>query len=187
MKKQDAALTISNPRLLAAVYFSLLAIIATIAIDTILYALGIEQLLPIAKEIFLAVIVAGSFGALFGERIVHSKKPYRNHVFFWAFLMVIVALPVYNVGFIYLMSFEHSPLFIHTSMTQLIYLYLFVLGYSFILVGVWFAIAAGLAAIYLRGYLEYYLLQSTYQRPNEPENPVDKIATIHTNNIKQHK
>ena len=47
------------------------------------------------------------------------------------------------------------------------YLYLFVLAYSFILAGIWLAIAAGLAAMYLRGYLEYYILQSLYQRRKE--------------------
>ena len=164
MKTQDEALTISNPRLLAAVYFSLLAVIATIAIDTVFYALGVEQLLPISKEIFLAVVVAAFFGALFGERIVHSEKPYYRHVFFWAFFMVIAALPVYNIGFIFLMRETHAPLFAHASLTHIMYLYLFVLVYSFILAGVWLAIAAGLAAMYLRGYLEYYILQSLYQR-----------------------
>jgi hypothetical protein len=164
MYTQDDALTISNPRLLAAVYFSLLAVIATILIDTILYSLGIEQLLPISEAIFLAVVVAACFGALFGERIILSPKPYHTHVFFWAFLMVIAAIPVYTAGFVYLMRENHAALFVHASFTQLIYIYLFVLLYSFILAGLWLAIVAGLAAIYLRAYLVYYVLQSLNQR-----------------------
>lgn len=176
MTKHDEALTLSNPRLLAAVYFSLLAIIATLAIDTALYILGVEQFLPISKEIFLAVIVAASFGALFGKRIVHSQQPYRKHVFFWAFLMVIAALPVYNLGFIYLLKETHASLFAEATLTHIIYLYLFVLGYSFILAGVWLAILAGLAALYLRGYLEYYILQSLYQRRNESPHPADESS-----------
>ncbi len=166
MKKQtDEALSISNPRLLVAVYFSLLAIVATIIIDTLLYAIGFEQILPISKAIFLAVIVAACFGALFGKRILYSEKPYRRHVFFWAFLMVIAALPIYNFGFIFLLKENHASLFTHATIGHLVYLYLFVLLYSFILAGVWLAIVAGLAAVYLRGHIVYYILQSQNQRP----------------------
>ena len=164
MNTQDEALTISNPRLLAAVYFSLLAIITTIALDTLIYVLGISQFLPISKAIVLGVIVAACFGALFGERIVHSEKPYCRHVFLWAFLMVISALPVYNLGFLYLLQENHADLFIRASLTHWVHLYLLVLGYSFILVGLWLAIAAGLAAMYLRGYVVYYIMQSLCQR-----------------------
>ena len=164
MKTQDEALEISNPRLLSAIYFSLLAIIATIVLDTTLYALGIEQLLPFAKAILLAVVIAACFGALFGERIVHSAKPYYQHVFFWAFFMVIAALPVYNLGFLYLLKENHANLFAHATLKNLMHLYLLVLAYSFILTGVWLAIVAGLAAIYLRGHLVYYILQSINKR-----------------------
>jgi len=164
-KQRDEALSISNPRLLTAVYFSLLAIIATIIIDTLLYSIGIEQLLPISKAIFLAVMVAACFGALFGKRILYSEKPYFKHTFFWAFLMVIVALPFYNVGFVFLLKENHASLFNHATLSHLIYLYLFVLLYSFILAGVWLAIVAGLAAIYLRARVVYYILQSQEQNP----------------------
>ena len=164
MSTQDEALTISNPRLLSAVYFSLLSIIVTIGLDTLLYALGVKQFMPISKAIFLSVVVAAIFGALFGKRIIHSEKPYRGHVFLWAFLMVILSLPVYNVGFLYLIREHHTELFSTASIGHLLYLYLFVLGYSFILAGVWVAIAAGLAAIYLRSHVVYYILQSQYKR-----------------------
>ena len=170
MKKQkDEALSISNPRLLTAVYFSLLAIVVTIIIDTLLYSIGIEQLLPISKAIFLSVIVAACFGALFGKRIIYSEKPFHQRVFFWAFLMVIVALPIYNLGFIFLLKENHAALFAHATFSHLLYLYLFVLLYSFILAGVWLAIIAGLAAVYLRGHVVYYILQSQYKRRKGPD------------------
>jgi hypothetical protein len=182
MKTQDEALTISNPRLLSAVYFSLLAVIATIFIDTVLYLLGVEQLLPIAQEIFLAVVVAAVFGALFGERIVHSEAPYAKHVFFWAFLMVITAIPIYTAGFFYLMKENHSTLFMNASFTQLIYIYLFVLLYSFILAGLWLAIVAGFAALYLRAYLVYYIVQSLHQRKKGPR---DLTSATNAENTEQ--
>lgn len=183
MKTKDKALEISNPRLLAAVYFSLLAIIATIAIDTALYALGIGQLLPISNELFLAVIIAACFGALFGKRIVLSEKPFHQHVFFWAFLMVITALPFYTLGFLYLMREHHSEVLAHSSLSNVMYLYLFVLVYSFILVGVWLAIVAGFAAIYLREYLVYYILESLYQPRKKP---VENMATTTKEKMKHH-
>ena len=165
MKKKDQALEISNPRLLTAVYYGLLAIIATIALDTFLFALGIEKILPIFKAILLAVVVAACGGALFGERIVHCKKPYRYRVFLSGFFMVILALPLYDIGLVYLLKEYHPMPFAHASLNDLLELYLFVLIYSFIMAGLWLAILSGIAAIYLRGHVVYYILQSTYQRP----------------------
>ena len=55
--------------------------------------------------------------------------------------------------------------FAHASLNDLLELYLFVLIYSFIMAGLWLAIRSGIAAIYLRGHVVYYILQSTYQRP----------------------
>jgi len=171
MKKIDEALTLSNPRLLTGIYFSLLAVIATLSIDALLYWAGVIQFVSISQEIFLAVIVAACFGALFGERIVHCKKPYRKHVFLWAFLMVIVALPIYNLGFLYFMKENHAEFFKHTTIEQLISLYLFVSVYSFILAGVWLAILAGVAALFLRGYLVYYIKQSLYKQRGQNSEP----------------
>ena len=190
MSTYDEALTISNPRLLTAVYFSLLAIIATLTIEVILYALGVEQLLPTGKAIVLAVVVASIFGALFGERIVHSEKPYHKHVFLWAFVMVIVALPFYNLGFIYLYKDHHAHLFAEATVKHIVYLYLLVLVYSFILAGVWLAIFAGLAALYLRGYLVYYLLHSLYQDRKKPQvkridNALNDQTMMKTDDIKK--
>lgn len=160
MNTRDPALSLSNPRLLSAVYFSLLAIIATIVIDSVLYELGVQKILPIFQAILLAVVVAACFGALFGERIIHTPKPYRSHAFLWAFFMVIVSLPFYNLGFIYLLQKEHIEAFAHVNFMHLVYLYWFVLGYSFIIAGLWLAIIAGVAAIYLRGYLVYHMLST---------------------------
>lgn len=182
MKKLDEALTLSNPRLLTAIYFSLLAVIATFSIDALLYWVGVTQFISISQAIFLAVIIAASFGALFGERIVHAKRPYNKHVFFWACLMVIVALPLYNVGFMYFMRENHAEFFKHSTFEHLISLYLFVSVYSFILAGVWLAILAGLAALFLRGYLVYYIQQSLYK---QREHTVDKyFGIIKKNNEK---
>lgn len=165
MKTKDEALGIPNARLLSAIYFSLLAIILTIAIDTSIYLLGIEQLLPVAQEILLSVMISALFGALFGERIVHSTKPFYMHVFFWAVLMVILALPIYNIGFLFLFKEHHHLVFTHTTLTQLGYLYLLIMVYSFLLIGVWLAIVAGFAAVFLRGYLVYYIMHSLNRAP----------------------
>ena len=167
-EKHDEALSISNPRLLSAAYFSLLAIIVTVVIDSIMYALGFEQIISSFEAILLAVVVAALYGALFGERIVHSKQPYRRHAFFWAFLMVILAIPVYDLGFLWLTKHAHSDIFRNATATHWFYFYLLILLYSFILAGLWVAILAGFAAIFLRGSLVYYLMHSLSQTRHTP-------------------
>lgn len=165
MNEQNEALTISNPRLLSAVYFSLLSIIATIIIDSIFYMMGVEQVLPLWQGILLAVVLAGGFGALFGEKIVHSRAPYREHVFWFGFLMVLLALPIYDLVLLFLLKNQGNSLFTRASSSDLVSLYFFLLLYSAILVGIWLALLAGFAAIFLRGSLVIYLLNSLYERP----------------------
>lgn len=165
MKPKDNALEISNPRLLSAVYYSLLAIIVTIMLDVLIFALGMEKLLPIYKAIFLAVTVAALSAALFGKRIIQSPTPYHMRVFLWGFFMVILALPIYDLGLVYFIQEYHPAKFAHATGYVLLQLYLFVLIYSFIIVGLWLAILSGFAAIYLRGHVVSYILQATYQRP----------------------
>ncbi|KTC81660.1 hypothetical protein [Legionella brunensis] len=163
MSHEDQALTISNPRLLAAVYFALLAVIATCIIDIIFYLIGTEQFLPLFKAILLAVLVAGCFGAIFGESIIHSKKPYRRKAFLYGFLMVIAALPFYVLGFL-LLTNNFTMAFTSANLRDAFFDYLFTLFYSFILAGLWLAIAAGFAAMYLRGHIVYDILHSKYRR-----------------------
>lgn len=169
-----------NPRLLGAIYFSLLAVIATLVVDKLLYVVGKEQFLPTAEALLLAVIVAACFGALFAKRILHSDAPYRLHVFFWAVLMVVLALPVYDLGFLFLLKKHALTSFANENLSALLSLYLFILAYSFILAGLWLPIVAGISAIYLRTYLASYLMHSLYKLQREvhhldvPEEPNSK-------------
>lgn len=161
MTKPDEALTLSNPRLLSAVYFGLLSIIFTFILHTFLATtLGIKQLLPIFQAILLAVGVSSIFGALFGERIVHCQKPYLRHAFYWGCLMTLLALPIYDIGFVYLYSYNHPALLAQASWSQMVMLYLFIVLDSFILIGLWLMLLTGLAAMYLRGVLVYYFLRA---------------------------
>ena len=164
MLHHEQALTLSNPRLLAATYFGLLAILATMVVHGVLYALGVAEIIPIGESIALAAFVAACFGALYGERIVHSPFPFRNRVFWWAFVMVLTAMPFYDIGLIGLFIEHHTHLWIHASLKDILYWYWDTLWYSFLLVGFWFAIVAGLAAVLLREHLVYYLLHSLYLR-----------------------
>tara|TARA_Y100000588_G_scaffold390512_2_gene496251 strand:- start:499 stop:1095 length:597 start_codon:yes stop_codon:yes gene_type:complete len=168
MNNKDEALTISNPRLIAAVYFGLLAVIANIVIDTILYAIGVQELLPFFQAIFLAVVVAALFGALFGEAIIHQEKPYKTRVFWLGFLMVIAAIPVHTFGFLFFFESNNSYWFTESSLIYYAKMYLLVLFYGFILFGVWLAIFAGIAAIYLRGHLVYHITNALYVRRRQP-------------------
>lgn len=189
--KKDAALGISNPRLLSAGYFVLLAIIATVILDLIMFSVGIEKILPAFEAILLAVIVAGCFGALFAKKIIYCTKPYRRKAFFWGFLMALAALPVYDLFFFFLFRGHHPHAFEGSGFNNAIVTYFLILLYSFLFVGFWLAIAAGLAAIYLRRHLVYdILLHSKYDRKlklketkqdNKIEDrPTDKPQRAHT-------
>ncbi|ARG98050.1 hypothetical protein [Legionella micdadei] len=173
MKKNDEALSITNPRLLSAVYFGLLSIVATIIFDVIFYAVGVEQILPTFQAILLAVVLASCFGALFGERIIYSQQPYRRKAFLWGFMMVLAALPIYALIFFYLFKEHHPHAFAELSFSNLFVTYLFILLYSFLVAGFWLAIAAGLAAMYLRGHLVYDILHSK----SEKLKPMTKLHT----------
>lgn len=160
MKQQDPALTLSNPRLLASVYFGLLSVVGTILINAFLSSIGIRELIPLFEAIILGVLIASAMGALFGEHIVHSTSPYNTKVFLLGFIMVIASLPLFDLGLVALMLKEHTNLLIAPQIHSMIYFYLFVLGYSYALFGVLLAVASGLAALYLRSHLVYDLLHT---------------------------
>lgn len=171
--RSDPALNITNPRLLSAVYFSLLAVVATIVINTVLYMLGIGQFIPIFAAVLLAVIVATIFAAIFGRRMIHCKKPYRLKVFFLGFFMVLAALPFYDLGFIYLLRSQESNGLSLNNLGQFFSIYLFVVFYSFMIAGLWLAILVGFAAIYLRAHVVYDIL---HIKDNNRQKPVSRKA-----------
>lgn len=164
MDKSDDALTLSNPRLLAAIYFSLLAIIVTFILDALFYALGVNPIINTFEGLLLATATAALFGTWFGKAIIHSKKPFKKKVFWLAFFMVVIALPVYDLGLLWLISTKPSHFFYNDSWYHSLQLYASLLFYSFVLVGIWLALLAGGAAIYLRAYLVHYFLQTLYSR-----------------------
>lgn len=164
MKKQDPALSISNPRLLAAIYFGLLSVVGTIIVDAFLTSLGIEQIIPVFEAVVLGVIIASCMGAIFGESIVHCTKPYKAKTFWLGFIMVIASLPVFALGLILLMKEEHAAFYQIATLKEMIFFYLVVLAYSYALFGILLAVASGLAAMYLRGYLVYDILHKQQRR-----------------------
>ncbi len=160
MTKKDSALSISNPRLIAGIYFGLLSVVGTILINAFLTLIGIQELIPVFESILIGVLVAGVTGALFGEQIVHCKKPYKKKVFGLGFIMVIASLPIFDLGLVFCMLLEHTTPTNLLAIQSMVYLYLVVLAYSYILFGFWLAIASGLAAMYLRAKLVYDILHT---------------------------
>lgn len=171
MDLEQEILEIPNARIITAIYFSLLAIISTLIADILLYSIGIEYVMPLSKAIVLGAVVAFCFGALFGERIVHSKKPVERRVFSLGFWMVVASLPFYDLGVFFLIRETHPDLFIDSSLSHLAYLYLFVMVYSFILAGAWYGVLAGFAALFLRKRVVYFFTQSVKLPP--PHETVD--------------
>lgn len=161
-KRADDALSLANPRLLSAAYFGLLAVIATIVVDSFLYWSGFEQIISVTKAVLLSAVVGGLFGLLFGRLIIKSERPYRKRVFWLGFFMVLLALPIFDLGILYFITdlknySETNP---PPNFNHLLVVYLFILFYSFIMLGLWLAILAGLAAIFLRGHLVYSIMHS---------------------------
>lgn len=168
MSKKDLAMQISNARLISCVYFGLLAVVATIIIDTFLYLIGVSEFIPTFWAVILATIIAAIFGALFGEKIIHVERRYRSRSFKWGLIMVLAALPVYDLGLYILMQYHHPESFTSATLPEHLYLFGMLLLYSFLLVGIWLAIIAGFAAMYLRSKLVYDILDTDEKELNEP-------------------
>ncbi len=160
MRDQDEAANLSNPKIIAAVYFGVFSILLTFVLNAILYAFGLNQILPLYQATLLAVVIAVAFGTLFAHKTVLSQGAYLKKSFLWAVLMTICALLVYDVGFLGLMALNTPQAFDDASLLNIMQLYCMIVVYSFVFVGWWLAILAGLAAMYLRGYLVYFILRS---------------------------
>jgi hypothetical protein len=179
---KDEALEIPNTRLIAAIYFALLAVLFTFAFDLFLVAFGVQELMPTFKSVLLATVIAAVFGGIFGEKIIHCSEPHNKKAFLWGFLMVITALPVYALGLLYLFQESLGHLYSGNGFMHYLTLYLSLLFYSFILGGVWLAIASGLASIYLRSYLVYDLMHTKHLKDDKPrkKSTVKRKAHSHT-------
>jgi hypothetical protein len=185
MKRIDPALTCSNPRLIAAVYFGLLSVVATILINALLTSIGIREEIPVFKAILLGMVVASCVGFIMGEHIIHCKKPYKKKTFFMGFAMVIASLPVFDLGLVVLMHQENASLFSVASLGHMVFFYLYTLVYSYLIFGILLAIGSGFATMYLRGQLVYDIL-ATYQPRKRmkrlPKSPVERNKIEHADN-----
>lgn len=183
MSEHDPALSISNPRLLAAIYFGLLSVVGTILIDAFLTLMGINELIPVFQAILIGVVVAGLSGALFGEKIVHCPHPYKKRVFFLGFIMVIASLPVFALGLAIAMILEGHTVVPITGILSMLYFYLSVVAYSYVIFGILLAIGSGIAALYLRGQLVYDILHTYKETQIETQVLPIKIVkkTYHDN------
>ncbi len=187
MNNNDPALTCPNPRLIAAIYFGLLSVVGTILINAFLTSLGIVEQIRVHQSIILGMLVSSCAGAVMGERIIHSERPYKLKTFLIGFSMVIASLPIFDLGLVFFMFQEKSSILYIAQLHNMVYLYLYILAYSYILFGIVLAIGSGLAAMFLRGQLVYDIL-STYQ-PNEqieklPESPIEKNKIEHSDRVR---
>ena len=153
-KKQyaDRALNIENARILCGIYYGLLAVVFTLTLDATLYLLGFSQFIPLFAGTLLAMFIAFIFGMIFGKAIIHSKAPYGKRVFGLGFIKTFCALPFYDLGFLWFYLQAHPEIMNTLTWSSFFPLYFKVIYFSFILVG--------LAALYLRAYLVYYIYDS---------------------------
>lgn len=136
---------------IAILFYCGLSIIATLTIKFITYLMGANELLPLAKSLFLGIIVAIPFSAYFGSKIIRLQPPNRIKAFGLGVLLVLVALPFYDLGLLYIFQEVHPDLYdAGTDFSHLLLLYGLIFIYSLLLSGIWLAILCGLASIYLR-------------------------------------
>ncbi|TAL61719.1 MAG: hypothetical protein EPN84_07520 [Legionella sp.] len=185
MKELDPALTFANARLFAALYFGLLSIVGTILISAFMKFIGIEEIIPLYQAIILGAIVAATMGALFGERIIHCEKPYQMQPFWMGFAMVMASLPLFDLGLVVLMKEENDQVFSVVKFHDMVFFYMVVLAYSYILFGIFLAIASGIASMYLRGHLVYDVLhilerhQGSIHHETIPHKPDSEVSKNH--------
>lgn len=158
--KKDRALKVKNAGMLCGIYYALLSVIFTLSLDATLYALGIKQMIPLFAGTFVAMLIALIFGFIFGEKIIHASPPYKLKSFLWGFIKTFCALPFYDLGFMAFYLHANSGLWTSLSWMGLLSLYLKIILFSLILIGIWLAVLSGLAALYLRSYLVYYIYDS---------------------------
>lgn len=158
--KKDRALKIKNARMLCGVYYALLSVVFTLSLDATLYALGIKQMIPLFAGTLVAMLIALIFGLIFGEKIVHASQPYKLKSFLWGVIKTFCALPFYDLGFMAFYLHANPGLLASLSWFGLLGLYAKIIILSLILIGIWLAILSGIAALYLRSYLVYYIYDS---------------------------
>lgn len=158
--RRDRALKIGNARMLCGMYYALLAVVFTLSLDAVLYALGVSQMIPLFAGTLVAMFIAWVFGFIFGERIIHAKAPYKARVFGLGLLKTFCALPFYDLGFLWFYLQANPGLWASLGVGGLVHLYGKIIIFSLSLIGIWLAILSGLAALYLRSYLVYYIYDS---------------------------
>ena len=169
--------------MLGAIYYGLLSVVGTILIDAFLTIIGIEEIVPLFKTILLGMVVASVTGALFGKRIIHCPKPYMSKTFWTGFTMVMASLPFFALGLVMFIDKSAYPSFSIKNFQGLIYSYFLVLSYSYILFGFLLAIGAGLASIYLRGWLVYDILHTDKRKSMS----LPQYVKVHTKSKTVHK
>ncbi len=173
---QDVDLNVSNFRVITAAFFGIMAVVMTFFVDSVLYYLGVSEILPIFKSVLLAAVVASIFAALFAGKIFRCDISHKRCIFGWGFFMTIIGLPFYNLGLVMLMYFENPEAYSDAPLYMLFHVYLFTFTTIFILVGLWLAIIAGFLAIYLRKKLAPDIMHS--ENMNR-ELPVGKQTKMH--------
>ena len=141
----------SATRTIAAFYYCLLSIIATIFIQILLFTFGMSELIPVLMSFVLALPVAWLSGMIFGNRIIGSNTNNRWQCFLWGMFLLVVALLIYDLLLLIVLQNTHPNMYnLGTGLKDSLILYLLIIIYSFVLIGSWLSILSGFAAIFLR-------------------------------------
>lgn len=148
---------IDNPRMISAIYFTLLSFFVISLIQLLLVCFGAKDTISLFTNYSIGLPIAAILGALFGRAIIMSRPPYKLKCFLLGVLITIIALLAYDfLLMFYLKNVTIRVVALGNMKPNKDYvLYLFLVIYTFILIGSWLSILMGSASIYLRSTFIY--------------------------------
>ena len=159
----------STHRTIAACYFTFLSIIATFIIQAMLFLFGMGDLIPFFMSFLLSIPIAWLSGMIFGNAIITSPKKSKWRCFLWGFSLILFALPLYDLCLLFLLHNIHPYMYnLGHGLKDSLILYLFIIIYSFVLIGSWLCLLSGFSAIFLRDHFAPNVLKlSTSNSPKK--------------------
>lgn len=140
-----------SPRIIAAIFYTIISLLATILVQLMLHGFGMGELIPWHYSLLLTPPIAWCSAWCFGRLIIFGKSRRKLLCFFWGVCVVLVSLPLYDLCLLFLLRHIHPSMYrAGESLAAYFQLYLMMVCYSLILIGSWLALLSGFAALYLR-------------------------------------
>lgn len=153
-KKSIMEEKLPSPALFSAIYFSVLSAILTLLIQLTISSTGFKQVAPFFLSLLLGMFVAFIFGGLYGKCIINARPPFKLRSFLYGVALFLTAFPFYALGFMFIVKhYQADTYVIANNFHAYLAFYLYILNFTFFLLGSWLCILCGFASLYLRAKL----------------------------------